>query len=60
MPTATIKLFLVNGDPKRLRTAELSNWTSSRQSAEVARGGVGWWAEDRGVSCQASLIDLGA
>lgn len=27
MPTATIKLFLVNGDPKRLRTAELSNWT---------------------------------
>ncbi len=27
MPTATIKLFLVNGEPKRLRTAELSNWT---------------------------------
>lgn len=27
MPTATIKLFLVHGDPKRLRTAELSNWT---------------------------------
>ncbi|HBH39520.1 MAG TPA: DUF4357 domain-containing protein [Curvibacter sp.] len=25
--TATIKLFLVHGDPKRLRTAELSNWT---------------------------------
>lgn len=27
MPTATIKLFLVHGDPKRLRTAELSNWS---------------------------------
>ena len=27
MATATIKLFLVHGDPKRLRTAELSNWT---------------------------------
>jgi hypothetical protein len=27
MPSATIKLFLVRGDPKRLRTAELSNWT---------------------------------
>src|SRR5262245_65872043 len=27
MPSATIKLFLVHGDPKRLRSAELSNWT---------------------------------
>lgn len=27
MPSATLKLFLVCGDPKRLRTAELSNWT---------------------------------
>ncbi len=27
MPSATIKMFLVHGDPKRLRTAELSNWT---------------------------------
>lgn len=27
MPTATIKIFLAYGDPKRLRTAELSNWT---------------------------------
>lgn len=27
MPTATLKMFLVFGDPKRLRTAELSNWT---------------------------------
>ena len=26
MPSATIKIFLVHGDPKRLRTAELSNW----------------------------------
>ncbi|MDH4216620.1 MAG: GIY-YIG nuclease family protein, partial [Gallionella sp.] len=27
MPSATIKIFLVHGDPKRLRTAELSSWT---------------------------------
>ncbi len=27
MASATIKIFLVNGNPKRLRTAELSNWT---------------------------------
>jgi len=27
MPSATIKLFLIHGDAKRLRTAELSNWT---------------------------------
>ena len=27
MPSATIKIFLVYGDAKRLRTAELSNWT---------------------------------
>jgi len=27
MSTATLKLFLAFGDPKRLRTAELSNWT---------------------------------
>ena len=27
MATATLKLFLAYGDPKRLRTAELSNWT---------------------------------
>jgi hypothetical protein len=27
MPSATIKLFLVCGEAKRLRTAELSNWT---------------------------------
>lgn len=27
MPSATIKIFLVHGDPKRLRIAELSNWT---------------------------------
>jgi hypothetical protein len=30
--TATIKLFLVHGDPKRLRTAELSNWTGKAVS----------------------------
>jgi hypothetical protein len=27
MPGATIKIFLAHGDPKRLLTAELSNWT---------------------------------
>lgn len=27
MPSATIKIFLAHGDAKRLRTAELSNWT---------------------------------
>jgi hypothetical protein len=27
MATATIKMFLAHGDSKRLRTAELSNWT---------------------------------
>lgn len=27
MATATIKIYLARGDPKRLRTAELSNWT---------------------------------
>jgi len=27
MATATIKMYLAHGDPKRLRTAELSNWT---------------------------------
>jgi hypothetical protein len=27
MDSATIRIFLVHGDPKRLRTAELSNWT---------------------------------
>jgi hypothetical protein len=26
MASATIRIFLVHGDPKRLRTAELSNW----------------------------------
>ena len=26
MPSATIKIFLVHGDPKRLRTADISNW----------------------------------
>lgn len=27
MPGGTIKIFMVHGDPKRLRTAELLNWT---------------------------------
>ncbi|MBA1447080.1 MAG: GIY-YIG nuclease family protein [Chromatiales bacterium] len=27
MSTATIKIFLPHGDPKRLRTAEISNWS---------------------------------
>lgn len=33
MPSATIKIFLVRGDPKRLRTAELSNWTGKAVAA---------------------------
>jgi hypothetical protein len=33
MTTATIKLFLVHGDPKRLRTAELSNWNGKAAAA---------------------------
>ena len=33
MTTATIKLFLAHGDPKRLRTAETSNWTGKAVSA---------------------------
>ena len=32
MPTATIRLFLVHGDPKRLRISELSNWTGKAVS----------------------------
>jgi hypothetical protein len=52
MPSATIKLFLVFGDPKRLRTAELSNWSGKAVAAprsdldallkreEMARPGV--------------------
>ena len=33
MPSATIKLFLIHGDPKRLRTAELSNWSGKAVAA---------------------------
>ena len=33
MPTATIKLFLKHGDPKRLRTAEISNWSGKAVAA---------------------------
>lgn len=33
MASATIKLFLVYGDPKRLRTAELSNWSGKSVAA---------------------------
>lgn len=32
MATATLKIFLAYGDPKRLRTAELSNWTGKAVS----------------------------
>lgn len=32
MPTATLKMFLAYGDPKRLRTAELSNWNGKAVS----------------------------
>ena len=33
MASATIKLFLVHGDPKRLRTAEISNWSGKALAA---------------------------
>jgi hypothetical protein len=33
MSTATIKLFLANGDPKRLRTGEISNWSGKAVAA---------------------------
>jgi hypothetical protein len=36
MPAATIKLFLSHGDPKRLRTAEISNWTGKAVSGPRA------------------------
>ena len=32
MSTATLKMFLAYGDPKRLRTVELSNWTGKAVS----------------------------
>lgn len=33
MPSATIKLFLPYGDPSRVRTAEISNWTGKAVAA---------------------------
>ena len=33
MSTATIKLYLANGDPKRLRTGEISNWSGKAVAA---------------------------
>jgi hypothetical protein len=33
MTSATIKLFLPRGDAKRLRTAEISNWTGKAVAA---------------------------
>jgi hypothetical protein len=33
MSSATIKLFLKHGDPKRLRTAEISNWSGKAVAA---------------------------
>ncbi|MDH5499255.1 MAG: GIY-YIG nuclease family protein [Nitrospira sp.] len=33
MASATIKIFLAHGDPKRLRTAEISNWTGKAIAA---------------------------
>jgi hypothetical protein len=36
MPTATIKLFLAHADPKRLHTAEISNWTGKAVAAPRA------------------------
>ena len=39
MPTATVKIFLAYGYPKRLRTTQLSNWTGkvADQSSGVAQ-----------------------
>ncbi len=36
MPTATLKIFLAFGDPKRLRTAELSNWTGKAVAGPIS------------------------
>ena len=33
MPAATIRLFLIHGDPKQLRTAEISNWNGKAFAA---------------------------
>ncbi|MFN0177482.1 MAG: GIY-YIG nuclease family protein [Gemmatimonadales bacterium] len=33
MPSATIRLFLRHGDPKRIRTAEISNWSGKAIAA---------------------------
>src|SRR5437867_10537035 len=33
MPSATLKLFLPHGDPKRIRTAEISNWSGKALAA---------------------------
>jgi len=33
MQSATIKIFLVKGNPESLRTAEISNWTGKAISA---------------------------
>jgi len=35
-PTATIKLFLPFGDPKKVRTAEISNWSGKAVAAPVS------------------------
>ncbi|EPA2035184.1 DUF4357 domain-containing protein, partial [Pseudomonas aeruginosa] len=32
-PSATIKIFLPLGDPKRVRTAEISNWSGKAIAA---------------------------
>ena len=33
MQSATIKIYLVNGNPESLRTAEISNWTGKAIAA---------------------------
>ena len=37
MGSTTIKIFLAHSDPKRLRTAELSNWTGKAVAAPKNR-----------------------
>ena len=41
MASATIKLFLPHGDPKRLRTAEISNWSGKAVAGRIVAGLAG-------------------
>ena len=73
MPSATIKLFLLHGDAKRLRTAELSNWTGKAVAGprseldgvlareETAKSGVYFLSgidPASGIGCAATLTEI--